>query len=657
MGLSVSSTMFTLKTKLQLRQSDGFFGAQMDVLLQQFPDRQAAVLREDMCNFYQSSLTYLEQRYDFSDSNYQKKLASLALNKSPFNFSHLCEAVEVLQLSKKLDMDALYDEYCVVLPHQQAIVQSGAPVVENCKDFYTYVVKEVLLNAARSNKKYNIFWLAPLICPGCSYVMYLNILFQAEITLCVYQMLNRETGVSSPCDIVPEENRGEACKPKPEKDKRLKKAIGDLSTWTWTLSDKEEESVHLDEDVGVVVKDMMRQWKRGKLPNILPVMDFVIWSILQQDGQKVRLDPSTANVCLEIFKFRRAVKMMQIIESEHNPWDDFRRTKNQFDGWWCALGSEGFVSGQHYWEVDIRGKSEWRIGVARESAPRNGFKSLNTTTGYQILKLQLGQLMAMTSPVTRLDRCVPSVLGLFLDMEEGHVSFYDVDHRFHIYSFDVSFEHAHTPFFSVASDASNHGTTKLFPLSVRYWTPDLGVQTKVLDFYDDNSHQAGGKRTGTRHDICGRYNSVFQKLKENNNCILKANCVAHIVHNSAKHAGDRLNIDIEYVVNKTFSHFSSSAKRTEELKSIHTFVEIEYQSLLRNVPTRWLSLWPAVKRLHDSWAPIKTYFLSLGEDGCPKSLWRLFKDDQDGEGNPLDLQVYLSFLSNALKIFHDTVLE
>ena len=56
--------------------------------------------REDMCNFYQSSLTYLEQRYDFSDSNYQKKVASLALKKSPFNFSHLCEAIEVLQLSK-----------------------------------------------------------------------------------------------------------------------------------------------------------------------------------------------------------------------------------------------------------------------------------------------------------------------------------------------------------------------------------------------------------------------------------------------------------------------------------------------------------------------------------------------------------------------------
>ncbi|KAL1246492.1 hypothetical protein QQF64_034626 [Cirrhinus molitorella] len=158
--------MFTLKTKLQQRQSDGFFGAQTGVLLQQFPDRQAAVLREDMCNFYQSSLTYLEQRYDFSDSNYQKKVASLALKKSPVNFSLLCEAVEVLQLSKKLDMDALYDEYCVVLPHQQAIVQSGTTVVENGEGLFTddrmldghkeqmFVKGKVLLNAVRSNKKY-----------------------------------------------------------------------------------------------------------------------------------------------------------------------------------------------------------------------------------------------------------------------------------------------------------------------------------------------------------------------------------------------------------------------------------------------------------------------------------------------------------------------
>ena len=48
--------------------------------------------------------------------------------------------------------------------------------------------------------------------------------------------------------------------------------------------------------------------------------------------------------------------------------------------------------------------------------------------------------------------------------------------------------------------------------------------------------------------------------------------------------------------------------------------------------------------------------MSLGEDQCPKSLWQLYKKDEDGEGQPLELQVYLSFLNNVLKIFHDAVL-
>ncbi|KAJ3583143.1 hypothetical protein NHX12_034416 [Muraenolepis orangiensis] len=280
-------------------------------------------------------------------------------------------------------------------------------------------------------------------------------------------MFNRPTGVSSPGVNGPEMDNG------------LKKAIGDLHTWTWTLSGEEEDSVCLDKDVGEVVKDMIQQWKNSKQHNILPVMDFIIWSILQQDGikgsiakywnrneellqnraaqqpipesvwkwitkttDKVRLDPSTANPCLEISDDMTAMKMHQIAEMDWNSWDNFERDRHKFDGWWCVLGNEGFVSGKHYWEVDVQGKEEWRLGVVSESAPRNGFQSLNETTGYWTLKLQLGQLMAMTFPVTKLDKCAPRVLGMFLDMEEGQMSFYDVhvDHRFHIYSFNVNFK-------------------------------------------------------------------------------------------------------------------------------------------------------------------------------------------------------------------------
>lgn len=47
--------------------------------------------------------------------------------------------------------------------------------------------------------------------------------------------------------------------------------------------------------------------------------------------------------------------------------------------------------------------------------------------------------------------------------------------------------------------------------------------------------------------------------------------------------------------------------------------------LLWNVPTRWLSLRPAVSRLHASWPEGKAYVLSLGEKRCPKVLWKLLE--------------------------------
>ncbi|KAL7404317.1 hypothetical protein ABVT39_012944 [Epinephelus coioides] len=78
-------------------------------ILQQFPDQKAAAIKTDLLHFYKAALSYLEKWYDFSD-NYQNIVASLAL-KSNFTFSHFCDAAEVLQIQKKLDMDELYEEY------------------------------------------------------------------------------------------------------------------------------------------------------------------------------------------------------------------------------------------------------------------------------------------------------------------------------------------------------------------------------------------------------------------------------------------------------------------------------------------------------------------------------------------------------------------
>ena len=41
------------------------------------------------------------------------------------------------------------------------------------------------------------------------------------------------------------------------------------------------------------------------------------------------------------------------------------------------------------------------------------------------------------------------------------------------------------PKFSISTDASNKGNMKLFPIIVQYFSLNDGIQTFVLDFYED----------------------------------------------------------------------------------------------------------------------------------------------------------------------------
>ncbi|MGH0169654.1 UNVERIFIED_CONTAM: hypothetical protein FKN15_057308 [Acipenser sinensis] len=119
----------------------------------------------------------------------------------------------------------------------------------------------------------------------------------------------------------------------------------------------------------------------------------------------------------------------------------FPDNPERFDYRRCVVGREGFTSGRHYWQVQVVGNTLWTLGVSRESAPRKGEFSLSSQQGYWTVWWSGGEFIALTAPRVPLPRSLkPQKLGVYLDYEEGQLSFYNVESRSHIYTFtDMEF--------------------------------------------------------------------------------------------------------------------------------------------------------------------------------------------------------------------------
>ncbi|KAL7880823.1 hypothetical protein SRHO_G00030770 [Serrasalmus rhombeus] len=138
----------------------------------------------------------------------------------------------------------------------------------------------------------------------------------------------------------------------------------------------------------------------------------------------------------------------------------------RFDYCFCVLGKEGFSSGRFYYEVQVRGKTDWTLGVTTESSNRKGNITARPKNGFWRLLLRNGtEYKAQDSPSVNLSlKKAPQKVGVFVDYEEGLVSFYDVKAKSHIYSFTgQSFNEKLYPYFS---PYLNHGGANSAPLII-----------------------------------------------------------------------------------------------------------------------------------------------------------------------------------------------
>ncbi|XP_051247662.1 zinc-binding protein A33-like [Dicentrarchus labrax] len=164
---------------------------------------------------------------------------------------------------------------------------------------------------------------------------------------------------------------------------------------------------------------------------------------VQQFAVDVTLDPDTAHSALVLSENKNHVSCGNVKKKlPDNP--------GRFSHSPCVLGRQSFSSGRFYYEVNVEGKTRWDLGVAKESVNRKGHIAVCPTTGFWVIWLKNGnEYKALDEPGVHLSlKSKPEKVGVFVDYEEGLVSFYDVDSAALIYSFTgCNFTEKLLPFF------------------------------------------------------------------------------------------------------------------------------------------------------------------------------------------------------------------
>uniref|UniRef100_A0A8B9R9D4 B30.2/SPRY domain-containing protein n=1 Tax=Astyanax mexicanus TaxID=7994 RepID=A0A8B9R9D4_ASTMX len=156
----------------------------------------------------------------------------------------------------------------------------------------------------------------------------------------------------------------------------------------------------------------------------------------------VVLDPNTANSFLSI---SADLSSVSISENHQLQIPDNPERFSVFNG---VLGSEGFSSGTHSWEVEVEGSDDWVVGVAEESVNRNIRVRANPANGFYCIWRKDGKIVAGLNSVEK-TIAKPAVHGIvvILNWDKGKVTFSSAENNELLYTFKNKFKKKMYPYF------------------------------------------------------------------------------------------------------------------------------------------------------------------------------------------------------------------
>ncbi|XP_074535617.1 nuclear factor 7, brain-like [Halichoeres trimaculatus] len=168
-------------------------------------------------------------------------------------------------------------------------------------------------------------------------------------------------------------------------------------------------------------------------------LSFNIWNKMKDmvSYRPVILDPNTAHQKLILSEDLTSVRVGEEQQLPENP--------ERFGSYWSVLGSEGFDSGTHCWEVEVGHSTRWSVGVLAESTQRKG----DIWSGLLILQFYKGEYKAFIKSVPTVavtEREQPKRIRVTLDWDRGQLSFSDADTNKNIHTFTHTFTERMFPY-------------------------------------------------------------------------------------------------------------------------------------------------------------------------------------------------------------------